>query len=67
MTFGIHVLWHVVDKRQEEDWSQYTSLWLSGCNSCFFRAFAIYYYPLGSILQEVINPVKAWTFYARVL
>ena len=26
-TFGVHMLWHVVDNSLEEDWSQYTALW----------------------------------------
>ena len=61
------MLWHVIHESQEEDWSQYTALWHSRCNSCFFRAFTIYYYPLGFVLQEALNPVQAWALYAIVL
>ena len=61
------MLWHVVDELQEEDWSQCTSLWHSRCDSCFFKAFTIYYYPLGSVLQDVFNPVQSWPLYAIVL
>ena len=38
--------WYVIDDSQEEDWSQYTALWHSGCDSYFFRALSMYYYSL---------------------
>ena len=61
------MLWHVIDESQDEDWSQYTALWYSGCDSFFFRSFTTYYYPLESVLQEVYDPVQEWAFYAIVL
>ena len=48
-TWNLHPLLKIyaIDEGQEEVWYQYTALLYSGCNSYFFRAFTIYYYPLG--------------------
>ena len=57
MTFGVHMLWHVIDEIQEEDWSQYTALWHSRCDSCFLRPFTIYYTTLWDLFfRKSSNP-----------